>query len=136
MRRKSPDRISRDAELIISVLELCCKRRVVMLQTRTIQQQIETSESSGDIASKRLYPIVRGVRVTRGNERRILLGDSECKNQMAGVRSEQRAGALTRTKRIDVQMMQRVFMYQQECLVSSDKSVLCQATGVSITVSR
>ena len=64
---------------------------------------------------------MRGVRVTRGNERRILLGDSECKNQMAHVRSEQRVGALTRNKEIDVQMMQRVFMYQQECLVSSNR---------------
>ena len=38
--------VSRDAEQITSVLELCCKRRVVMLQTRTIQQQIETSEAT------------------------------------------------------------------------------------------
>ena len=46
VRRKSPDRISRDAEQIISVLEVCCKRRVVMLQPRTIRQQIETSEAT------------------------------------------------------------------------------------------
>ena len=61
-------------------------------------RRLTARELSGDIVSEVSYLIMQGLQVTRGDERRIPLGGSEYKNQnvMAEVRSEQRAGALTR----------------------------------------